>query len=166
MKNSVIISIIGIILIALVIGIAISSVPFPSSTASTRTVTVTSTGGASLLYEIEFIQQGACSGGYWLAPWAVTLNKQTIVRPSGAKLPLSESGFQAQGNFENYSVISFSVPNGTYSYTVYPQNFLGQTGNLTVNTGTASNRSFVLLLLAHYRLSALLLLLPHLPLSV
>jgi hypothetical protein len=116
-----------------VIGIEIGSVSFPRSTTSTRTVTTTSTGGAPLLYEIEFVQQSACPGGYWLAPWAVILNNQTIVRPSGAELPLSESGFQAQGNFENYSVISFSVPNGTYSYTVYPENFLGQTGNLTVN---------------------------------
>jgi hypothetical protein len=133
MKKSVLISIVAIILVVLVMGIEIVSVSFPSSTTSTQTVASTVTGGASLLYEVEFIQQGACSGGYWLAPWAVTLNNQTIVRPADATLPLSESGFQAQGSFENYSIITFSVPNGSYSYTVYPQNFLGQSGNLTVN---------------------------------
>jgi hypothetical protein len=133
MKNPAVIPIVVIILLTLVIGIEIGSVSFPSSATSTRTVTATSPKETPLLYGVEFVQQGACSGAFWLAPWAVTLNNQTIVRPSGAKLPLSESGFQAEGTSENYSTISFSVPDGSYSYAVYPQNFLGQTGNLTAN---------------------------------
>ena len=109
------------------------TVPGITTTTFTRTVTGALTGEAPLLYEVEFIQQSACPGGIWLAPWSVTLNNQTIVRPSGATLPLSEGGFQAGGTFQNDSVISFSVPNGTYSYSIDPKAFLGQAGNLTVD---------------------------------
>jgi hypothetical protein len=41
----------------------------------------------------------------------------------------------ASPSLKIYSLIEFSVPNGTYNYTVKPQNFLGQAGNVTVNGG-------------------------------
>ncbi len=124
---------IAIAVVTLAIGLGIGSVSFPTSTTVTRTLTTTPTG-ASRLFEVEFIQQGVCSDPeVWLAPWAVSLNNVTIVRPSNATLPLSESSFGAGPSGENYSTISFSVPNGTYNYTVYPRSFLGETGIVTVD---------------------------------
>jgi hypothetical protein len=62
------------------------------------------------------------------------MDKQTIVQPSNATLPLSESSFQASPSFENYSAIWFSVPNGTYSYAILPQVALPQhSGSVTVD---------------------------------
>ncbi len=122
---------IAVAVVALVAGLGIGSVSFPTTTTTTKTVTTPA--GAPRLYEVEFAQQGVCSPEVWLAPWAVTLNNQTVVRPSNATLPLSENSFGAGASGENYSVIAFSVPDGTYSYIVYPQSFLGQTGNVTVD---------------------------------
>jgi len=111
--------------IALVIGLGIGSVFFPMGN---------QTNGQSHLYEVEFTQQGVCSPKVWAAPWAVVMDKQTIVQPSNATLPLSESSFQASPSFENYSAIWFSVPNGTYSYAILPQVALPQhSGSVTVD---------------------------------
>ncbi|MGD0319308.1 MAG: hypothetical protein ABSB56_06415 [Nitrososphaerales archaeon] len=110
---------------ALVIGLGIGSVFFPMGN---------QTNGQSHLYEVEFTQQGVCSPKVWAAPWAVVMDKQTIVQPSNATLPLSESSFQASPSFENYSAIWFSVPNGTYSYAILPQVALPQhSGSVTVD---------------------------------
>jgi hypothetical protein len=128
---------ISIIVVALVMGLAIGSTSFLTSTSTTGSVTTTvtptsTTTGASRLYELQFIQQGVCSPPVWLAPWAVALNNQTIVRPSNATLPLSENRYEASPSYAKYSTITFSVPNGSYNYTVYPS-FLSQTGVVTID---------------------------------
>jgi hypothetical protein len=62
------------------------------------------------------------------------LGNQTIVQPSNATLPLSYDGSHLTGE-SNYSTIWFSLPNGTYSYTIIPNDPLGspQSGNVTVD---------------------------------
>jgi hypothetical protein len=64
----------------------------------------------------------------------VTVGNQTIVQPSNATLPLSYNGSHLTGE-SNYSAIRFSLPNGTYSYTIIPHDPLGsaQAGNVTVD---------------------------------
>ena len=64
------------------------------------------------------------------------MDHQTVVQPSNATLPLS---YAASGLTDNgtYSTIWFSLPSGTYAYTVLPNNLDGreQSGNVTVNGG-------------------------------
>jgi hypothetical protein len=116
----------------IIAGVAIGAGIFASSYVGTsRTVTETT---MSQLYQVEFLQGSNCFYGSWLVPWAVVLNGQTAVQPSNATLPLSYEGTRYTGD-SNYSAIWFSLPNGTYHYTVLPKNSLGdeQSGNLTIN---------------------------------
>jgi len=85
-------------------------------------------------YRVEFVQESNCPYGSWLIPWAVEINHQTVVQPSNATLPLSYPTSRLTSN-SAYSGISFPLPNGTYSYTVFPNNVNGQeqSGNVTVD---------------------------------
>ncbi len=102
---------------------------------STVTTTVTQTG-ASQSYRVEFVQESNCPYGSWLFPWAVALDGQTVVQPSNATLPLSYNGSHLTGD-SSYSIISFSLPDGTYSYNILPDDPLGslQSGSVTVDGG-------------------------------
>ena len=62
------------------------------------------------------------------------LDNQTVVQPSNATLPLSYANTHLTSS-GNYSDIWFSLPNGTYSYTILPKNIFGQeqSGNVTIN---------------------------------
>ena len=124
-------SMISAALVALVIGFSLGSFVFPLRT---NTGTMTASLQAGRLYELVFTQEGACSSRYWVAPWSVALNNKTVlVRPANAVLPLSEVHVEASHSFMNYSVIEFSVPNGTYYYVVKPSTWLGQAGTVTVD---------------------------------
>ena len=59
-------------------------------------------------------------------------NETTIFGPANATLPLSKSIFEASQQFKAFAGIVFSVPEGTYAYSVEP-GFLAQTGIVTVN---------------------------------
>ena len=104
----------------------------------TETTTVTSTsattGETSQLYQVEFTEESNCFYGSWFTPWGVDLDGQTVVQPSNATLPLSFNGGPFTGD-SNYSTIWFSLPDGTYSYTILPNDPLGsaQSGNVTVD---------------------------------
>ena len=120
-------------ILAFVVGAAFSSLVFPSGGATTVTMTVTRPSSSSRLYQVMFNQTGACSPPFYLAPWSVTLGNETaIFGPANATLPLSDSHYEAAQQFKAYAVIVFSVPNGTYTYSVQPQ-FLAQKGTVTVN---------------------------------
>jgi hypothetical protein len=105
-------------------------------------------GSCSQLYQLEFVQDSNCPYGVWRLPWAVVLNNSTIVvQPSSA--PLSSLTYpgnyslspeqQLAGSEGNYSTISFSVPNGTYDYTIVPKDPFNreQSGSVTINGGDA-----------------------------
>jgi hypothetical protein len=55
----------------------------------------------------------------------------TIVEPSNASLPISETHYTASLPYKAFSNIVFSVPNGIYGYVVKP-GFLAQAGNVLV----------------------------------
>ena len=119
--------------VAFVVGAAFSSLVFSGRGATTVTMTATPHNSSSRLYQVMFNQTGACSPPFYLAPWSVTLgNETTIFGPANATLPLSNSHYEAAQQFKAYAVIAFSVPNGTYTYSVQPE-FLAQKGTVTVN---------------------------------
>jgi hypothetical protein len=113
------------------------------TTTSTTTSTVTSWSTTTLtltphLYQLEFIQESNCPYGSWLLPWGVMINHQTVTQPPNATLPLSYSASRLTGN-STYSTIWLSLPNGTYTYSILPNNFYGQeqSGNVRIEGGNA-----------------------------
>jgi len=88
----------------------------------------------SHLYQLEFVQESNCPYGSWLVPWGAMINHQTIAQPPNATLPLSYGATRLTGN-STYSTILFSLPNGTYNFSILPNDPLGteQSGNVTVD---------------------------------
>jgi hypothetical protein len=133
----------SIVIAAVVIGGAIVASSY-LGTSRTATETTTSTlirtsistqTVTSQLYQVEFLQESNCPvGPGWLFPWGVMLDNQTLTQPSNATLPLSSNPLHFTGD-SNYSMIWFSLPNGTYSYKIIPDDSLGsaQSGNITVD---------------------------------
>jgi len=91
---------------------------------------------SSHLYQVEFIQESDCPYGSWLIPWGVVISYQMVVQPSNATLPLSYATSRLTSN-STYATILFSLPNGTYNYSILPNDPLGteQSGNVTVDGG-------------------------------
>lgn len=87
------------------------------------------------LYELVFNQTFFCPSNSSLhseivIPWSVSLNNNlTIVEPSAETVSGAVSGTYDT----KYSTIVFSVPDGTYSFTVIPNGFSVQSGTITVN---------------------------------
>ncbi|MDG6978152.1 MAG: hypothetical protein JRN58_03665 [Nitrososphaerota archaeon] len=84
---------------------------------------------------MEFSQESNCPvGPGWLFPWGVVLNGETLTQPSNATLPVSYTGAHLTSD-RNYSIISFFLPNGTYSYTIVPTDPFSreQSGDVTVD---------------------------------
>jgi hypothetical protein len=111
---------------------------FTTTVTTTNAVTANqqTTSTSNGLYRLTFNQTGYCSPPAYLAPWAVSLsNGVTIIQPPNATLPLSESGpFTFTASYKNYSMIAFSVPDGTYNFTLYPQvEFFHQSGSVSVD---------------------------------
>jgi hypothetical protein len=118
-------------LLLLMLGLGFGSVLFP------RAIAQPSKQTTSQLYQLEFLQESNCPYGSWLFPWAVVLNNSSvIVQPSNATLPVTydEAPISLTSDI-NYSTIWFSVPNGTYNYTVLPKDPFNaeQSGNVTVD---------------------------------
>lgn len=86
------------------------------TTETTLTVSSKSAGSQPRFYEVTFRQMGSCSPPIFAGPWSVTLGSQTITEPSNATLPVQGTGSSSNPN----DTITFSVPNGTYPYTVGP----------------------------------------------
>ena len=105
-----------------------------STSAISTSTALAATNGTPQLHRVEFLQESNCPYGVWLVPWAVVLDNQTVVQPSNATLPLSYNTSHLTYD-SNYSAIWFSLPDGTYSYTILPKNFYGleQSGNVTVD---------------------------------
>jgi hypothetical protein len=93
-------------------------------------------GGTTTLqdYGVEFVQESNCQYESLVVPWGVVINESTVTQPSNATLPLSYAATSLSGN-SSYSTIRFSLPDGTYTYSVIPSGFDGQeqTGNVTVD---------------------------------
>jgi len=96
--------------------------------------TSSQSGAAPHLYQLEFVQESNCPYGSWLVPWGVMVNHQTVAQPPNATLSLSYGTTRLTDN-STYSTILFSLPNGTYNYSILPKDPLGQeqSGNVTVD---------------------------------
>lgn len=97
------------------------TMPWPSGAASVSTSPPNSSGHSQVagqVYKVTFQQAGWCTPPVYTAPWEVTLGNETEVEPSNATLPIPTNSATESGAFQKYSTIVFSVPDGTYSYTV------------------------------------------------
>jgi len=109
---------IAIIVAALIIG-SVAYLAFSPTGKTTITVTIPC-DASSALHCVVFQQLGACSNPeFWGVPWSVTVGGTTEVQPPGAPPPGPDSGLEGTLD-ENLTVIAFSLPNGTYSFTVWP----------------------------------------------
>lgn len=94
----------------------------------------TSAAGGTRLYDVTFQQAAYCSPPVYAAPWAVTLGNETVAQPSNATLPMTSGSSILNQNDPSLSTIVFSVPDGTYRYTISPSGeFSSDSGSLTVN---------------------------------
>lgn len=128
-------SYLAVIAAILIAGVLMStSLSVVVGAAETATSVSTSATGTSHLYELEFVQESNCPYGSWLIPWAVVVDNETLVQPSNATVPTPSSYTDSRlTSNSSYSAIWFSVPDGTYNYTILPDNFYG-----AVETGTAT----------------------------
>jgi hypothetical protein len=67
-----------------------------------------------------------------------------VVEPSNATLGVSEGTIAH--NDVDYSAIWFTLPNGTYSYTILPRTYFGQSGNVAVADSDAIIQVYLFLL--------------------
>jgi hypothetical protein len=95
------------------------------------------------LYDVTFYDGGPCPGE-GLTVWGVQLGNQTITQPSGIHVSqIPEDGLNASGKL-NMTTVVFSVPSGTYPFTLYPTAFLRpitpnpNIGNLRDASGTVT----------------------------
>ncbi|MGH9918884.1 MAG: hypothetical protein ACRD6W_08465 [Nitrososphaerales archaeon] len=114
---------------------------FVTSTAIAGTTTLTEFPPGQL-YDVTFKEGDGC-GGY-IYPWGVLLGNLSISQPPNVQLSqISESGFNSSGKFA-LTTISFSVPSGTYPFTIYPTAWIRpplnntNVGNLRGSGGTVT----------------------------
>lgn len=85
---------------------------------STNIATGTATNSTGVrVYGVTFQQVRDC-GQFNIMPWAVTFNGLTEVEPSNQSLPLPTNTFSTIVPNQNLTRMTFSVPSGTYNYTV------------------------------------------------
>jgi hypothetical protein len=129
---------VAIVVAAAIIATVLVATSFTSATGNT-TVTVTGTAtapGGSRLYEVTFRQSGDCTPSVYVAPWSVTLGPWTVVEPSNATLPIGTNARLFGPSDVNNSVITFSVPNGQYQYSIATGGgFANPSGVITVDGG-------------------------------
>jgi hypothetical protein len=131
---------IAIIVAALIVGsvayLTVSATNKTITKVETTTVTSTPTNSTGVrAYAVTFQQVREC-GQYNIMPWAVTLNGLTQVQPSNQTLPLPTNYFSTIVSNQNLTRITFSVPSGTYSYTVTGGTPNGPGGELYPGSGT------------------------------
>jgi hypothetical protein len=96
--------------------------------------TTTSAAGGTRLYDVTFQQSGDCSPPVYVVPWSVTLGNVTIAQPSNATLPITSAPSNSGQTNQTLSTIVFSVPDGSYQYTISPKGtFASDYGSVTVN---------------------------------
>ncbi len=131
----IVVMIVAVVLAGYFIGQKPQQAQLSATSTPTGTATIYNLPSSERLYDILFNQtffcpQGPGFYGEIAIPWAVTLgNNLTITEPSGA---IVGTAVAATSNLR-YSLIAFSVPDGTYNFTVYPSGFNIQSGSITVN---------------------------------
>jgi hypothetical protein len=78
---------------------------------------------SSQLYDVTFYDGGPCPG-MGLTEWGVQLGNLTLTAPSNiSPSGIPENGINASGKL-GLTTLTFSVPSGTYPFTLYPTAFL------------------------------------------
>ncbi len=131
---------IAIVVAALIIGSVAYLTVSPTNKTITKVVTFsrTTTSANSTgvrAYDVTFQQVRYC-GQFNIVPWSVTLNGLTEVEPSNQSLPLPTNTFSTIVSNQNLTRIIFSVPPGTYNYTVSGGTPNGLGGELYPRQGT------------------------------
>jgi hypothetical protein len=91
------------------------------------------------LYAVTF-QQLPCAGDY-AVPWSVTLGNDTVVMPSNATVP--GHGSASLQDDPAAATIMFTVPPGSYSYTILPTAGFEYPGNTTGTVVVSSGNLIV-----------------------
>ena len=112
-----------------------------ASLASTRVSTTISnlvTSTTSPLYNVTFVVSGDCGGrpaGWAISEWGVTFGNATETYPLNVTLSQIQSrSFELLGDDQSSS-ITFAVPDGRYSYQLYPNSSRNEQGPLEVLAG-------------------------------
>jgi len=123
------------------------------TTTTTTGVTVITTTVITGANSVTFTQQGDCSPTVYTAPWSLTIRGNatdgssiSIYRqlPVNGPAPIN-GGYTASASDANYSMMTFSLPAGTYYYSAVPHGaFYNPTGNFTVS-GLNQETTIVLL---------------------
>ena len=115
----------------------VSTTYAPPASSKTATGSSTSSNGTTQPYRVTFQQEGACSPAVYVAPWSVTLGNTTESEPPN--MAVSNGGYSAGPEPPSVYTIVFSVPNGTYQYSVHPQGaFYTYSGTVTMNGSDVS----------------------------
>jgi hypothetical protein len=111
----------------------VSTTSLTQTTTQTITLSTSSKGSTSPpeLYELGFNQTPVCNLPRMIIPWYVTLgNKTTIVEPPGDNL--SECCTLTSYN-RSYTPIIFSLPNGVYNFSVFPNELYPRNGTIMID---------------------------------
>jgi len=120
----------AIVAIAIVVAAVLPVGILTDRTTSTYYITSTIIAGTatltnfshSQLYDVTFNEGRGC-GGY-IDEWGVQLGNLTITQPPGIQTyQIPTDGYNASGKFDLTTVV-FSVPSGSYPFTIYPTTFM------------------------------------------
>jgi hypothetical protein len=116
-----------------------SLAPTQASTTTSSLVTPTTSG----LHDVTFLESGECGGrpaGWAISEWGVTLGNTTKTYPLDANFSqIQLGGFELLYGNQSSSSLTFAVPDGTYSFQLYPNaSQPGVKGPLEVVTGPSS----------------------------
>lgn len=86
-------------------------------------------------YDLIFVQSGVCSPPIYAEAYVVVLNnKTTQTEPAGGSIPAYAAGTQ----YKIYSNMTFTVAQGTYSYSAGGSYYISQTGTVTIIDANAT----------------------------
>jgi len=111
-----------------------------ASLAPTRVSMTTSslaTSTTSGLYDITFLESGQCGTrlGWAISEWGVTFDNMTKTYPLNVTLSQIQSGSSEVLGGNQSSSITFAVPDGRYSFQLYPNASASSEGPLEVFAG-------------------------------
>lgn len=111
--------------------------------ASSQLTTVRTPSSNTGPYTVTFSETGSCGPGrplgWAISEWGVTFDNITKTYPSNANLSqIQQSRFTLLFDSNQSSSITFVVPDGSYSYELYPNAPNGSNGPLEVSAAPSS----------------------------
>ena len=105
-----------------------------SSTASSS-ATSTATSGVAIMHYVVFEQSGYCLGSpviYYENLWSVTLGNETQLKTWNSTQTIANDTVSVSTN-PIFSTVVFSVPDGSYNFSISPDYFSPDSGMVLVN---------------------------------